>query len=286
MLTSEQLTVDRGGASFLPDAGERQLAERAAREALKRQVAKLERELSGLVAGRFPHVSPGLDRDAPVSGWAGRVARGPHLLSLGELELLRDRLALRVRDAQRQAARRSELEWDARELLERMRSEPARYKFVRLPVAALGERGCGVWEVRPRLGLIGMLAGWWQLKLSSGCPLPKGPRVRAAPPSRAAPRPQLPSSSAAERQRVALSTRRGEHRRERVALSIGHRSHRLGLRHRKLSQEFAAAILSPPVLTHEQVRDRHALCLPRAMEDHLRDIELSGGNLALELRAG
>ena len=25
----------------------------------------------------------------------------------------------------------------------------------------LGQGGCGVWEVRPRLGLIGMLAGWW-----------------------------------------------------------------------------------------------------------------------------
>jgi hypothetical protein len=25
--------------------------------------------------------------------------------------------------------------------------------------------------VRPRLGLIGMLCGWWQVKLSSGCPL-------------------------------------------------------------------------------------------------------------------
>jgi hypothetical protein len=31
--------------------------------------------------------------------------------------------------------------------------------------------GCGVWQVRPRLGLIGMLMGWWQVKLSSGCPL-------------------------------------------------------------------------------------------------------------------
>jgi len=35
----------------------------------------------------------------------------------------------------------------------------------------LGEGGCGVYQVRPRLGLIGMLAGWWHVKLSSGCPL-------------------------------------------------------------------------------------------------------------------
>jgi len=25
--------------------------------------------------------------------------------------------------------------------------------------------------VRPRVGLVGMFMGWWQVKLSSGCPL-------------------------------------------------------------------------------------------------------------------
>jgi hypothetical protein len=42
---------------------------------------------------------------------------------------------------------------------------------VRVANRDLGESGCGVWHVRPRLGLIGMLMGWWQVKLSSGCPL-------------------------------------------------------------------------------------------------------------------
>ena len=28
-----------------------------------------------------------------------------------------------------------------------------------------------MWYVKPRLGLIGMLMGWWEVKLSSGCPL-------------------------------------------------------------------------------------------------------------------
>jgi hypothetical protein len=144
-------------------------AERAARESLRAQVDKLERELAGIVARGFPHIAP-----APALGparWAG-----PHLLSLAELERLRDRLALRVRQAQHQALRRAELEWRSRDLLERMKLEPGRYRFMRLPVADLGERGCGVWEVRPRLGLIGMLAGWWQVKLSSGCPLPEAAR--------------------------------------------------------------------------------------------------------------
>ena len=46
-----------------------------------------------------------------------------------------------------------------------------RHRFVKIANADLGVGGCGVWHVRPRLGLIGMLMGWWQVKLSSGCPL-------------------------------------------------------------------------------------------------------------------
>jgi hypothetical protein len=102
------------------------------------------------------------------------------MLSLEELELLRDRLAGRVQELRWRARARAEHELRAQELLERMKLEPGRYKFVRLPVTDLGQRGCGVWEVRPRFGLLGMLAGWWQLKLSSGCPLPGG-RARARP---------------------------------------------------------------------------------------------------------
>lgn len=148
----------------------RAAAERAARESLRAQVAKLERELAGIVARGFPHIST-----APAAIGAGH----PRLLSLAELERLRDRLAVRVRQAQDQALRRSELEWRSRDLLERMRLEPGRYKFMRLPVTDLGEGGCGAWEVRPRHGLIGMLAGWWELTLSSGCPLP-WPRASGA----------------------------------------------------------------------------------------------------------
>jgi hypothetical protein len=96
---------------------------------------------------------------------------------------MRDRLVGRVQDMRRIAAERVEHERAARELLEGMKLEPGRYKFTRLPVRDLGQGGCGVWEVRPRLGLIGMLAGWWHVKLSSGCPLARGPRWRAAPES-------------------------------------------------------------------------------------------------------
>jgi hypothetical protein len=52
--------------------------------------------------------------------------------------------------------------------------DPAAHRFARVSCRELGEPGCGAWQVRPRLGLIGMLMGWWQVKLSSGCPLARG----------------------------------------------------------------------------------------------------------------
>lgn len=137
--------------------------ERPARATLRAQVARLERELSGVVAGTFPHVRPDAN---PASGVSGV----PRLLSLGELEMQRDELAARLVRARAQARERAALAERSQALLEEMRREPRRHKFVRLKVADLGEGRCGFWEVRPRLGLIGMLAGWWQVKLSSGCP--------------------------------------------------------------------------------------------------------------------
>ena len=51
-----------------------------------------------------------------------------------------------------------------------MIADPRRFKSGRISLAALGLPGCGVYRCRPRLGLVGMLAGWWEVKLSSGCP--------------------------------------------------------------------------------------------------------------------
>jgi hypothetical protein len=52
-----------------------------------------------------------------------------------------------------------------------MRLAPERHRWAVVTSADLGEPGCRVWQVRPRLGLIGMLMGWWRVKISSGCPL-------------------------------------------------------------------------------------------------------------------
>ena len=185
---SEQLTIDRGAGGG--DSSAARAGERAARSSLRTQVARLERELSGIVAEGFPHISPttrpgpGVPAFGGGSSATGEPFAGPCLLGLEELELLRDRLAGRVQDVRLRAQERVEHERRAHELLERMKLEPGRYKFVRLPVNDLGQGGCGVWEVRPRLGLIGMLAGWWQVKLSSGCPLARGSRSTRAPDQR------------------------------------------------------------------------------------------------------
>jgi hypothetical protein len=153
--------------------------ERAARASLRAQIARLERERSAIVAERFPHIP------APVAmPGSSHLASGPTLLDLGELERVRDRLAADAQELHARVDARVEHERRAREQLERMKLEPGRYRFVRLPVKDLGQGGCGVWEVRPRLGLIGMLAGWWQLTLSSGCPLAMGSRSMRGPDSR------------------------------------------------------------------------------------------------------
>jgi hypothetical protein len=167
---SEQLTIQRGAPAVDRDA------ERAARRSLRAQVARLERELSQIVAGSFPYISAGAARDPRDEAF-----RGPRLLNLAQLERQRDRLAARVQDVRALAQRRAEHERRAAELLERMKLEPGHYRFVRLPVSDLGQGGCGVWEVRPRLGVIGMLAGWWHVKLSSGCPLARGSRSTRDP---------------------------------------------------------------------------------------------------------
>jgi hypothetical protein len=144
--------------------------ERGARSSLRAQIARLERDLAGTVADGFPHIVPAI---------AVRAIDGPRLLGLEELERLRDELVWNIEELRGRVVERVRHERYARELLRRMKLEPGSYKFQRLPVSDLGQGGCGIWEVRPRLGLIGMLAGWWQVKLSSGCPLPTGLRPRS-----------------------------------------------------------------------------------------------------------
>jgi hypothetical protein len=118
----------------------RETSEVAARVELRRQIAFLEAR-----GGRAPAT------DA-----------GPRLLSLGELEAVRDAMTARTSIPSR---------YDGmKRTFEAMVRDPGAHRGVAISLRELGRPGCGVYRVKPRLGIIGMLAGWWQITLSSGCP--------------------------------------------------------------------------------------------------------------------
>jgi hypothetical protein len=145
--------------------------ERAARRALRAQIARLERELAAATASAWAS-SPASPRAARLPAGHARVrVSGPRLLGLGELERIRDDLAARVAEVRERAARQCECQAAKRVLIERMLLDPGEYKWVRVSNADIGEPGCKNWHVVPRLGLVGILAGWWHVKISSGCPL-------------------------------------------------------------------------------------------------------------------
>jgi hypothetical protein len=136
--------------------------ERAARRTLLDQIARLEEELSQLFCSTWPR--HGFEWDVPSRG-------GPRLLPLEELEELRDDLSARVGHVRRALSDRTYSEEQSRRLIEEMLLEPERHKWIRVGNEDLGEAGCKHWHVRPRLGFFGMLAGWWRVVISSGCPL-------------------------------------------------------------------------------------------------------------------
>jgi hypothetical protein len=137
--------------------------ERPARVELRRQVAHLERELAGLFSEAFGRVE--------IEHRVSALAAEPRVLDLGELERLRDELAERIAEARLTLRERARVETANRDLVRRMLASPADFKWVQVSRDDLGLPGCGHWHSRPRLGPIGMLMGWWRVKVSSGCPL-------------------------------------------------------------------------------------------------------------------
>jgi hypothetical protein len=134
---------------------------------MRTQIERLEQRLSALfydlgVAGRSLQL-PETREPRPRS-------IGPRLLTLGELESIRDRLVWQIQAAQGALSDVVDSEERAAEQLEAMVADPRAHRFEVIPRASLGEPGCGAYQVRPRLGLLGMLFDWWCVKLSSGCP--------------------------------------------------------------------------------------------------------------------
>ena len=140
-------------------------AERAARVELRRQIARLELELSELFTSAFPR--GGISYEVAPAG-------GPRLLAIGELEQVRDSLLARIADVKGILSDCGYVEERNRELLERVMAEPEKYHWVRISNEDIGEPGCRHFHSRPRYGILGMLLGWWRVKISSGCPLAEG----------------------------------------------------------------------------------------------------------------
>lgn len=154
-----QELLERDGLTAALDAP---FTERPARAQLRAQISRLDRELSGLVAEGFGRIV--VEHRVAVS--AGQ----PRVLGLGELERVRDALAQRIAVARAALRERAREEAGKRELLCAMLASPAEFKWVKVSRAEIGEPGCGEWHSKPRLGPIGMLMGWWRVKVSSGCP--------------------------------------------------------------------------------------------------------------------
>ncbi len=146
-------------------ARQREVAERRVRVDLRRQIALLERRLAEAFAAAFPR--QGIE-------WRVGAAGGPRVLGVAELERVRDALASRLRAAEGELARRGRVEERNRALLEEMIAAPERHRGLIIAAPDIGEPSCRTWRSVPRLGLVGMLMGWWRVKLSSGCPLAAG----------------------------------------------------------------------------------------------------------------
>ena len=148
---------------FAPTAPRTSPDERAARRTLLEQVGRLEEESAALFASAWPR--KGLDLRLP------RPTRtGARLLTLGELEKLRDDLVEHLRRGRALLAERADAEEQSRRLIEEMLLDPAGHRWVHVSSEDIGEPGCRHWHVRPRGGLLGMLMRWWRVVVSSGCP--------------------------------------------------------------------------------------------------------------------
>lgn len=145
--------------------------ERTARSDLRRQIAALETELGRLFGSAFPR--KGIEFRVTGLG-------GPRILSLDELEQVRDALVTRVKDVRGRLHDHAYVEEQNRLLIEEMTKDPESHKWVQVSNEDIGEPGCRHWHARPRWGPLGMLMSWWRVKVSSGCPLAEGLRPPGA----------------------------------------------------------------------------------------------------------
>ena len=132
--------------------------EAAARRELRRQIARLEAELAA-----YPGSGPESETH-PVLRPKG------HLPDFAELSAVRDGLIERLRSERAAAERTGERQERARARREQVIGDPEAHRWERVRTEDCGDPGCGEAAAVPRFGPIGAIAGWWRVKVSSGCP--------------------------------------------------------------------------------------------------------------------
>ena len=141
----------------MPDVGV-EADEAAARRELRRQIARLEAELAVYSDSR------------PESETHPLLRPKGHLPDFAELSAARDVLIERLRKARADAERRGEREARAHGRRERIIGDPEAHRWERVRTEDCGDPGCGETSAVPRFGPLGAVAGWWRVKMSSGCP--------------------------------------------------------------------------------------------------------------------
>lgn len=136
--------------------------ERAARAALRDQIARLEERLAGHVTSSFPR--------SPTPPRLGGE-HGARLQTFAELEERRDALEAAVARIRRDVDAAGKQQELARGRLEAIMLDPEAHRWERVTHDDIGEPGCRQCHARPRFGLLGMLMNWWRVVISSGCPL-------------------------------------------------------------------------------------------------------------------
>jgi DNA-binding transcriptional regulator YhcF (GntR family) len=144
---------------FIPSV-ESEGSERAVRRELRRQIQRLEGELT------YYWRELGEERPALAPAWA----QG-HVAGVEELERTRDDLMNQLRDAQRAAEEHAREHLGAHRRRAAMLADPASHKWEAVTAEQAGEPGCTSWRVTPRYGPLGVVMKWWQVKVSGGCPL-------------------------------------------------------------------------------------------------------------------
>ena len=146
-----------GEGTGLPDVG-READEAAARRELRRQIGRLEAQLAS-----YPDARQG-------SGVHPLLRPKAHVAGVEELEAVRDGLIELLKEARSKEERRGEKQSRARGRRERVIGDPDSHRWQRVRREDCGDPGCGETSAVPRFGPIGAIAGWWRVKVSSGCP--------------------------------------------------------------------------------------------------------------------